>query len=93
MVIESKLVELADQKALDFLSFVPSEKGFTESQEALMKQAIFGFKIKQEATKNQRFKLDQILRAARFLKPEDRETYVRQSAPKLLPEIKSRPQR
>jgi hypothetical protein len=88
---EVKLVELADQKALEFLQLKPAESGFSQAQEALMKQAIFGFRIKQEATKNKRAVIDQHLRAARFLKPEERESYVRESAPKLLPDLKKRP--
>jgi hypothetical protein len=56
-----------------------------------MKQAIFGFRIKQEVTKNARAAIDQTLRAARFLKPDERERYVRESAPKLLPQLKKRP--
>lgn len=88
---EAKLVGLAEEKALQFLQLNPGAGGFTEGQEALMKQAIFGFRIKQEATKNKRAITDQLLRAARFLKPEEREQYVRESAPKLLPELKKRP--
>jgi hypothetical protein len=91
MQTEETLVDLADQKALEFLQIAPGEAGFTDGQEALMKQAIFGFRIKQEATKNKRALTDQILRAARFLKPEDRERYVRETAPKSLPELKKRP--
>jgi thymidylate synthase len=88
---EDKLVELADQKALDFLELKPEDKGFTQGQVALMKQAIFGYRIKQEVTKNKRSTIDQIIRAIKFLKPEEREEYIRASAPKLLPELKKRP--
>ncbi len=93
MDAEQKLVELADQKALDFLQLVPGKEGFSGAQEALMKQAIFGFRIKQEATKNRRATVDQVLRAARFLKPEEREAYARELAPKMLPELKARPEK
>jgi hypothetical protein len=89
--VDGQLVELADEKALNFLTLEPGESGFSDKQEALMKQAIFGFRIKQEVTKNARAIVDQSLRAARYLKPEDRETYIRESAPRLLPELKKRP--
>jgi len=89
--IDERLVELADQKALEFLMLKPGPEGFDNGQEAMAKQAVFGFRIKQEATKNARAMTDQLLRAARFLKPEDRERYVRESAPKLLPQLKKRP--
>ena len=92
MNTEERLVELADHKALEFLTLDPRDGGFTDGEIALMKQAIFGFRIKQESTKNRRATTDQMLRAARFLKPEEREAYVRESNPKLLPELKSRPQ-
>ena len=88
---EDKLVEMADEKAVEFLQIIPGIDGFNGGQEALMKQAIFGFRIKQEATKNTRATTDQILRAARFLKPEEREQYVRATAPKALPNLKRRP--
>lgn len=91
MDTENRLVELADEKALDFLTLSPGKDGFNNGEEALMKQAIFGFRIKQEVTKNKRAMIDQTLRAARFLKPEEREAYVRTSAPKLLPVLKKRP--
>ncbi|OPZ34428.1 MAG: hypothetical protein BWY96_03131 [Spirochaetes bacterium ADurb.BinA120] len=89
--VEEKLVSLADAKALEFLSLQPGHEGFSDGEEALMKQAIFGFRIKQESTKNARATIDQTLRAARFLRPEEREAYVRTSAPKLLPDLKKRP--
>lgn len=89
---EETLVNLADQITFDFLSIEPGEDGFTKAQEARMKQTIIGFKVKQEVTKNRRSKIDQQLRGLRFLKnADDRESYIRQSMPKLLPELKKRP--
>ena len=66
----------------------------TEGQiDLLTKQAIFGFRMKREANLNERTAIDQRLRAVRMAigTPEDRERYIRESSPKLLPELKKRP--
>jgi len=91
---EEKIMDLADQKALEFLQLNPREKEFNPGEfDYLMKQAIFGFRTKREIALNRRMEIDQRLRAVRMAieKPEDRERYIRESAPKLLPELKKRP--
>jgi hypothetical protein len=91
---EIKIIDLSNKKALEFLELDPNQKGFNPGEfDYLMKQAIFGFRATREIKLNRRMEIDQRLRAVRMAinTPEDRERYIRETSPQLLPELKKRP--
>ncbi len=93
---EQQIIKLAGEKALRFLELNCSEKGFNPGEfEYLMKQAIFGFRSVREIKLNSRMEMDQQLRAIRmaFSDPKERETYIRATATRMLPDLQSRPKK
>ncbi len=87
-VQEGQIASLADQRALDFLSMEPEQKGFNPGTfEYRMKQAILGFRYKREIELKRRTGRDQAIRVVRmvFETPEKRRDYIKQSMPALLP--------
>jgi hypothetical protein len=89
---EERIIELADTRAVEFLEARPDDKISPEHRKLLSEQALFGFRAKQEITKNHRLEKDQQLRAIRlFVDPAVRDEYAKLTAAKLLPELKSRP--
>jgi hypothetical protein len=96
---ENEIIELAEKRAKEYLmaEWPPinwKNNPHAEKQlELLTRQAIFGFRVSREANLKERVSIDQHLRAARIAisTPEDRERIIRESMPKLLPELKKRP--
>jgi hypothetical protein len=85
---QEKIMALADARALEFLSLDAAAKDFSPARaELVTKQAIFGFRVKQEQGKAERAKGDQFLRAIRMITadPAERKAYIEATMPKMLP--------
>ena len=81
------ILALADKRAMEFLQLDAASNDFKpEAAELITKQAIFGFRMKQEAGKAERAKGDQTLRAIRMITtdPEQRRAYIASTMPKML---------
>lgn len=84
----SDILTLADKRAMEFLELDASSPNYSPVRADLItKQAIFGFRVKQEQGKSERAKGDQTLRAIRMITtdPEQRKVYIQASMPKMLP--------
>ena len=93
---EEEIIDLSDDRALAFLKADPGDAiAGREEFEILMKQAIFGFRVKREIMLNKRMDIDQRLRAVKLAiaTPEDRERYIRATAPSILPQLQDRPEK
>jgi len=86
--IDTQILTLADRRALEFLQLEVGAKDFSpDKAELITKQAIFGFRVRQEVGKAERAKGDQTLRAIRMITtdPEQRKQYIERTMPKMLP--------
>ena len=89
----SEVMALADKRALEFLRLDATTKDYkVGAAELITKQAIFGFRLKQEVGKEGRALRQDTLRAVHMIatNPEERKRYIEETMPRMLPPVKAK---